>query len=131
PRAPSQILLVFNSNDPASVRVANYYRDKRHVPAANLCPIPLGLSPGVEESLEWSDFQKVIKSAIRAKLDELGAGSVFYIVLAYRFPWMITSAPFEVDGQKNLGVAGKFDGPMISSQLIDPYDDLDPTTINN
>jgi uncharacterized protein (TIGR03790 family) len=82
----ANILLVVNRNDPASRQVADYYRARRAVPAANVCSIdaPTG------ETIYWPAYIDRIETPVANCLKKAGLEEkVLYIVLTQGVPLRI------------------------------------------
>lgn len=79
------VLVVYNSADADSTDVANYYRTKRAIPAANLCPI----TPPNTTYLAWNDFAATVKGPVRDCLTAVGSGNILYIVFTYNTPYKV------------------------------------------
>jgi uncharacterized protein (TIGR03790 family) len=81
----SRVLVVYNSALPESLDVANYYMQKRGIPAANKCAI------FKTNSLEWflsrEEYVAVARDPIRACLDAIGRDRILYIVFTYGTPF--------------------------------------------
>ncbi|MHC4664351.1 MAG: TIGR03790 family protein [Planctomycetota bacterium] len=69
---PNEILVIANSEVPASVRIAEYYCAKRRVPGRNVLALPLGTS--LSETINRSDYEKMLAEPIRRKLSSFGFG---------------------------------------------------------
>lgn len=98
---PSRVLVVYNSNSPASQEVADYYRVKRSIPTQNMCPVAFGNELEMFEP-EWNTRKAAIRTCLNAASG--GASNILYIVMAYRVPFALygpgsTTARFTaVDG---------------------------------
>ncbi len=60
---PDDILVVANSNNAASVRLARYYCEKRGVPSGRIIPVALGTS--LRDSISRSDYERRLARPIR------------------------------------------------------------------
>ena len=110
---PERVLVVYNTNAPASLEVADYYVSKRGIPAANKCVI----APSDNASVDWTEFVRTIAvaritmpkayvrlSAGRQQMPEAmqalcflcGANSIFY------GDKLLTTGNPEVEGDKAL-----------------------------
>jgi len=56
-----RVIVVANSNDPASVELAKYYLVARKIPAENLVVLPMPTA----ETVSWSDFSEKVFSPLR------------------------------------------------------------------
>jgi uncharacterized protein (TIGR03790 family) len=59
-----RLILLANSNQPASLQVARHYADVRHVPLANIVILPMSS----EETVSWSEFIDSIWNPLEAEL---------------------------------------------------------------
>jgi uncharacterized protein (TIGR03790 family) len=66
---PDQILVIANSNIAKSVRVAEYYCAKRHVPRTNLLALPLGKK--LTDTINRDDYDSNLAEPIRKKLSTI------------------------------------------------------------
>ena len=80
-----RVMVVYNANSPDSLDVANYYTNRRGIPAANKCAI----GPPAWDMLNRSDFDTYIRTPIKNCLNTLGPANILYIVFAYQTPWFI------------------------------------------
>lgn len=60
----SRVVLVANQNDLESIRLAQYYAEKRGVPADNIIALPMSL----EETITWSEFVATIWQPLQDEL---------------------------------------------------------------
>ena len=65
---PNQILVVANSEVTASVRLAQYYCERRHVPIENILTLPLGAS--LTDTVTRADYEKKLAEPIRRKMSD-------------------------------------------------------------
>lgn len=84
----SNVLVVYASNDGDSTSVGVYYANRRGIPFSNLCPITLP-NPAVT-ALSSPDYENFFKNPVQTCLNNLGAGNVLYIVLAYLRPYAVS-----------------------------------------
>jgi len=70
---PQQILVIANADVNESVRLAEYYCQKRSVPPANILRIPLGKT--LSEQMSRQDYDNVLAPAIRKELEKSGQPS--------------------------------------------------------
>jgi uncharacterized protein (TIGR03790 family) len=81
------VLIVVNRNDPASVRIGEYYRSKRSVPTRNVCPI----GTVTDENISWETYQSEIERPIGECLRRAGLQEkVLYIVTTLGVPLKMT-----------------------------------------
>lgn len=63
---PAEILVIANTDYPASTRLARYYCEKRGVPAGNVVPVSLG--PQLRDFISRGDYDKRLAGPVRAVL---------------------------------------------------------------
>ncbi len=63
---PAEILVIANTDYPASTRLARYYCEKRGVPPGNVVPVKLG--PRLRDSISRGDYDKWLAGPVRAVL---------------------------------------------------------------
>jgi uncharacterized protein (TIGR03790 family) len=82
----SRVLVVYNTAVPDSVAVADYYMQKRDIPAQNKCAIH-------KTNLEWfeslEEYYVLERDPIRACLAAVGPQNILYIVFSYGTPFKI------------------------------------------
>ena len=83
-----RVLVVYNSTDSASAKVAKYYAAKRNIPAANLCRI----SPPSRDRLSWSQYVAWVKTPVQKCLNAVGPESILYIVFTYQTPYSVSGS---------------------------------------
>jgi uncharacterized protein (TIGR03790 family) len=83
----ARTLVVYNSANPDSIAVANYYVSKRSIPAQNLCAI----SPPATDTLTWKQYLSSVKTPVQNCLNAMGARNVLYIVFTYQTPYDVIS----------------------------------------
>lgn len=64
--APEEILIVVNSDYPASVRLARYYGEKRGLPSQRVVPVSLG--PRLRDSIGRDEYERRLAHPIRRVL---------------------------------------------------------------
>ncbi len=84
----NRVLVVYNSSDSASAKVAKYYAAKRNIPAANLCRI----SPPASDRLSWSQYVGSVKMPVQKCLNAVGRESILYIVFTYQTPYSVSGS---------------------------------------
>jgi len=92
------VLLVVNRKDALSRQVADYYRPRRSVPAANVCY----LESSTDEEIDWTTYQKDIEQPVGNCLTKAGLREkVLYIALTAGIPLKIqgTGGTLEVAEQ--------------------------------
>jgi uncharacterized protein (TIGR03790 family) len=60
---PNEILVVANTSEPASKKLARYYCERRGIPSGNV--IPLSLGAGVRDAIGRTDYEKRLAGPIR------------------------------------------------------------------
>jgi uncharacterized protein (TIGR03790 family) len=60
---PNEILVVANSNNAASVRLARYYCEQRHIPSGNVIPVSLGTP--LRDTIGRTDYEQHLAGPIR------------------------------------------------------------------
>jgi len=63
---PAEILVIANTDYPASTRLARYYCEKRGVPSGNVVPVSLG--PQLRDFISRGDYDKRLAGPVRAVL---------------------------------------------------------------
>ena len=86
-QGPASVLLVVNGNSAASQSVADYYRQRRSIPADNVCAV----ATTEDEEIPWGVYQRQIETPVgnclkKARLTE----SVLYIVLTQGMPLKVS-----------------------------------------
>jgi len=82
----ANILLVVNQNSPVSRQIADYYRPRRSVPAANVCTI----DAPTDETIYWPTFISRIETPVANCLKKAGlVEKILYIVLTLGVPLRI------------------------------------------
>ena len=66
---PDEILIVANSDNAESVRIARYYCQQRKVPAENILTVALGA--GLEDKISRNDYERWLAGPIRKKFFSL------------------------------------------------------------
>lgn len=83
----ANVLLVVNGNSAVSRQVADYYRSRRPVPAANVCTI----SSTAEEEISWDTYLNEIETPVANCLKKGRlAEPVLYIVLTMGIPLKVS-----------------------------------------
>ncbi|MFC1781270.1 TIGR03790 family protein [Planctomycetota bacterium] len=82
---PDEIIVIANSEIPASVRIAQYYCQKRSVPDDNLFALPLGKN--LETQISRNDYNTKLVQPLRTRLnDEKYAGKIRCLLTTYGVP---------------------------------------------
>jgi uncharacterized protein (TIGR03790 family) len=102
----SRVLVVYVSNSPDSIAVANAYAERRGIPREHLCPIEL---PNPQATtLNPEEYGQIIRDPVRTCIETIDKHHVLYIVLAYIRPFAI-----ELDSETRYA---------IDSYLADPWE---------
>jgi len=119
------LVVVFNRNFPESQAVAEYYAEKRQVPADHL----VGVSVTTSEDISRQDFEQKLVPAVRDKVEKLKAqGQTPAILLVYGIPLRVGAvAPTPEDAAfKNL-ITGKLNEyQQLVLHLVQRLDQLTP-----
>ncbi len=91
---PEEVLLVVNRNNPASIKLAEYYRTKRHIPEANLISVDM---PD-EEDCRRDEYQQKLVVPLRNYLKRQRDIKIRCVLLFYGIPLRV-AAP-ELSGQQ-------------------------------
>ena len=82
---PDEILVIANSDVEASVRIAQYYCEKRAVPARNILALPLGKA--LRYDISRDDYERYLAKPIRTKLSTREfAGKIKCLLTTYGVP---------------------------------------------
>jgi uncharacterized protein (TIGR03790 family) len=109
-QSPESVLVVVNQPSALSRKIGEYYAERRHIPAANICR----LNAGTDEEISRADFDDQIASPIRSYLRSHNlTEKVLYIVTT-------DGVPLKVHG--NLGPSGE--AAAVDSELTLLYSDL-------
>jgi len=82
---PEQILIIANGDIAESVRIAQYYCEKRAVPAGNILTLPLG--GNLRDEISRDDYEKNLAKPIRRKLSTREfAGKIKCLLTTYGVP---------------------------------------------
>jgi uncharacterized protein (TIGR03790 family) len=84
---PSEILVIANTDYPASVRLARYYCEKRGVPAGNVIPVALG--PRLRDSISRNDYDQRLAGPVRAVLTRKDLPPIQCLVTTYGVPYKV------------------------------------------
>lgn len=111
-----RVVLVTNSDDPDSLRIAQHYAEVRGVPAENILSLPMSRS----ETINWPEFVKTIWQPLEDRLVEKkwidgigttltdGAGRRKYAFNGHRIAYLILcrGVPLRIAADGNLVMAG-------------------------
>lgn len=85
---PGEILVIANSDNAASVRIARYYCKMREVPTENIFTVSLGT--GLRDTISRNDYDKRLAEPIREKLFSLEfAGKIRCLLTTYGVPYKV------------------------------------------
>ncbi len=112
-QSPDTVLVVFNRAAPVSRRIAEYYVARRHIPAANVCPI----DAPPQETIYREAYDRTIAAPVAQCLKSRGLiEKVLYIATAL-------GVPLRIDGPGGLTT----DRASVDSELAALYIDLHGT----
>lgn len=94
---PSDVIILANQHMPESRDVANYYRQKRNIPAENLILLDV---PGSED-ISREDYNRLIVAPLREKLGTR-RGRVKVLLTVFGFPLRVGPQPVTEAEQKEL-----------------------------
>ena len=97
---PDEILIIANSSDPASLRIAGSYCEKRNVPEDNI--FTLSLPAPLADSISRANYEKLIAHPIRAELSKPHrAGKIKCLLTVYGIPYKVgPEEALEIDKPK-------------------------------
>ena len=84
---PSEILVIANTDYPASVRLARYYCQRRGVPSGNVIPVRLG--PKLRDSISRSDYDQRLAGPVRSVLTRKDLPPIQCLVTTYGVPYRV------------------------------------------
>ncbi len=85
---PNEILVVANANNAASVRLARYYGERRHVPSRNVVPLSLGTP--LRDTIGRADYEQHLAGPIRRLfLTRKDLGGIKCLVTTYGVPFRV------------------------------------------
>jgi uncharacterized protein (TIGR03790 family) len=85
---PSEILVVANAENAASVRLARYYCEKRGIPSGNVLPVSLGTP--LRDSISRADYDARLAGPIRRVfLTRKDLGGIKCLVTTYGIPFRV------------------------------------------
>ncbi len=118
-----RVLVVFNSHGHYSKSVAEYYMQKRGIPAANLCRIspPFAENNSDLVSIPWDEFDHAIRKPIRSCLKKIGREQILYIVFSFQTPYKLSSVPSGHGVSVDQNVADIWDELGSASPATNPY----------
>ena len=109
-QSPDSVLVVVNQSSALSRRIGQYYAERRHIPAANICRI----SASTDEEIARSDYDSQVAAPIRAFLRGRHlTEQVLYIVTT-------AGVPLKIRGSSGL----RGDAASVDSELALVYFDL-------
>ena len=96
-----RVLVIANRNSPVSLRIAQYYQQRRQIPIANFVPLDLpdsSLTPGLE-SISYSTYQTQVEQPLRNFLTRNNLTDyIRYIVLTRGIPLRVKDVPYPLKG---------------------------------
>ncbi len=85
---PNEILVVANTDQPASTQLARYYCEKRGIPSGNVIPVSVGKP--IRDSIGRADYEKRIAGPIRRTfLTRKDLGHIRCLVTTYGVPYRV------------------------------------------
>ena len=94
-----RVLVIANRNSPVSLRVAQYYQQRRRIPTANFVTLDLpdsSLTPALE-SISYSTYQTQVEQPLRNFLTRNGlTDRIRYIVLTRGIPLRVKEVPYQL-----------------------------------
>src|SRR5438876_2420823 len=85
-QGPENVLIVVNSNSPISKAVGEYYREKRNIPASQVCTITVQAT----EAIERATYNNLIHNPIGKCLMQDGKQDrILYLVLTKGVPLIV------------------------------------------
>ena len=100
-----RVLVIANRNSPVSLRVAQYYKQRRQIPTTNFFTLDLpdsSLTPGLE-SISYSTYQTKVEQPLKDFLTRNGlTDRIRYIVLTRGIPLRVKDVPYRLRGGKTL-----------------------------
>ena len=99
--APNEILVIANGNNPASVRVARHYCQKRGIREESI--LKLDLKPELSDDITRSDYEKLLARPLRAKLSSGEfSGRIKCLLAIYGVPFRVGPRGMLKGEQSNL-----------------------------
>jgi uncharacterized protein (TIGR03790 family) len=96
-----EILVIANSDNAASVRIAQYYCQKRQVPLENILTVSLGVAP--KDEISRSDYEKWLAGPIRKRLfSSESVGKIRCLLTTYGVPFKVGRRPPLIGLQERL-----------------------------
>ena len=100
-----RVLVIANQNSPVSLRVAQYYKQRRQIPTTNFFTLDLpdsSLTPGLE-SISYSTYQTQVEQPLKDFLTRNSlTDRIRYIVLTRGIPLRVKDVPYRLRGEKTL-----------------------------
>ncbi len=96
-----RVLVIANQNSPVSLRVAQYYQQRRGIPATNFFTLNLPDSTLIPafESIAYSTYQKQVEQPLRDFLTRQNlTDRIRYIVLTKGVPLRVKDVPYQLAG---------------------------------
>ena len=102
--SPHEILIVANSKNVDSVKIAKYYSYKRNVPAENI--LEVDLKAPLRDSIGRTDYNKLIAAPLREKINS-SKDKIRCIVLTYGVPYKLGGKIITLEEKQQIGVLQK------------------------
>src|SRR6266852_4260088 len=85
-QGPENLLIVVNSNSPVSKAVGEYYREKRNIPASQVCTITVQAT----EAIERATYNNLIHNPIgKCLMQDAKQDRILYLVLTKGVPLIV------------------------------------------
>jgi uncharacterized protein (TIGR03790 family) len=118
-----RVLVVYSSTTRESKQVAEYYLQKREIPSANLCRIdpPWAKDGSDMVSVDWNQFDSIVRNPVRKCLQKVGRDQILYIVLSFKTPYRLSNAPSGFGLSIDQYVSDIWDETGAGSRTLNPY----------
>jgi hypothetical protein len=110
-----RVLVIANRNSPVSLRVSQYYQQRRGIPAANFLTLNLPDSTLIPafESIGYSTYQQQVEQPLRDFLTRKGwVNRIRYIVLTRGLPLRIKNVPYRLSSGEALNQHQSLDSTL-------------------
>ena len=99
--APNEVLVLTNGNNPASLRIARHYCEKRSVPKENI--LKLALNQELTDDITRNRYEKLIARPVRAKLaDSHFADTIKRVLTVYGVPFRVCPRELIIGEKRSL-----------------------------
>lgn len=120
---PGEVGVIVNTQDPQSVAVADYYMDKRGIPAENRIEVAFSL---IQDSIPYEDFVP-----IRRDILERTPAHIQVYAITWTQPWLVGGSCMSMTAAVSLGSASLIDcerghfSAYYEASTTRPFDDLE------